>query len=381
MCGRSRCALAPEEVIARARTTTWENRDLYHPAHNVSPGSATPVVHLDKTGHPIIRSMQWGLIPSFTKPTERPDFWRMFNARSESIREKPSFRRLVPSKRCVVLLNGFFEWKKESKIKQPYYIYLVNEKTGEEEPMAMAGLWDVWYRGGPEEQVGEEDERKLQGSHGADQPKEVMYTYTILTTESSKELQWLHDRMPVILKDEKAQHMWLNTTDKSLLDKLHSILGPYSGKNLRWHPVSREMSNPSFQGPEAYQEIHKPSVQNFFLPRSVGKIDNAVKKEEEEDDDDEGVEKKKDTRIRKEKEVQVDPTPNTDEVAPSSPQVPSSATKMAKKTITPTPDSVHKRKLPTSNRSPPSGSMHKKRKKERPAGQPDIASFFSKKKE
>jgi putative SOS response-associated peptidase YedK len=167
--------------------------------------------------------MQWGLIPSFTKPTDKPDFWRMFNARSESIREKPSFRRLVPSKRCVVLLNGFFEWKKEGKIKQPYYIYLVNENTGKEEPMAMAGLWDVWYRDSPEEEGKEvEDEKtKVKGGGGGGgfvKPKEVMYTYTILTTESSKELQWLHDRMPVILKDEEAQHMWLSTTDKSSLE-------------------------------------------------------------------------------------------------------------------------------------------------------------------
>jgi len=224
MCGRSRCALAPEEVIARARTATWENRDLYHPSHNVSPGRATPVIHLDKTGQDrIIHSMHWGLVPSFTKPTEKPDFWRMFNARSESIREKPSFRRLVPSKRCIVLLNGFFEWKKDGKIKQPYYIYLINEETGEEEPMAMAGLWDVWYRGGSEEEEGKEAEDKKQkieggGGGGAVQQKEVMYTYTILTTDSSKELQWLHDRMPVILKDEEAQHMWLNTADKSSVE-------------------------------------------------------------------------------------------------------------------------------------------------------------------
>ena len=237
MCGRSRCALAPEEVIARARTNTWENRDLYHPSHNVSPGNATPVVHLDKSGHPIIHTMRWGLVPSFTKPTEKPDFWRMFNARSESIREKPSFRRLVPTRRCLVFESGFFEWKKEEggvgggSKKQPYYIHLVNEKTGEEEPMVMAGLYDVWYQendgggGGTkndeDEEIKEEDEDRLDNEKGAenkDSSKQVMHTYTILTTESCPSLQWLHDRMPVILKDEAAQQMWLDTTDKSSIE-------------------------------------------------------------------------------------------------------------------------------------------------------------------
>jgi hypothetical protein len=122
------------------------------------------------------------------------------------------------------------------------------------------------------------------------------------------------------------------------------------------------MSNPSFQGPEAYQEIKKPSMEFFFQPQSAGKIiDNGVKKD-------------------------VAPTPNTDEVAPlSSPQVPSSATRKFLETqetrAPPLPtDSIHKRKVPASTKSPTFGS-NTKRKKERPAGQPDITSFFFKMKE
>jgi len=136
------------------------------------------------------------------------------------------------------------------------------------------------------------------------------------------------------------------------------------------------MSNPSFQGPEAYQEIKKPSMQKFFQPRGGGKIDNGAAKEEE----GKGVDRKKD--VKKEKEVQVASTPNTDEVAQdegATPRVPSSATKAegTKETMAPSPDSIHKRKLPAS----PSSASNKKLKKERPAYQPDIASFFSKKKE
>ena len=197
MCGRARCALAPERIISRARTSNWQDRDLYQPSHNMTPGAFVPVIHVTKTGEPSIECMRWGLVPSFTKSTDRPDFWRMFNARSESISEKPSFRRLVPSRRCVILVNGFYEWKKEDTGgKQPYYIYLKNEDAnGEEKPMALAGLWDSWH--GPE--------------------NEEMHSCTILTTESCPQLQWLHDRMPVILKDEEAERLWLDTTDRSAI--------------------------------------------------------------------------------------------------------------------------------------------------------------------
>jgi putative SOS response-associated peptidase YedK len=384
--------LAPEEVIARAGTTTWENRDQYRPSHNVAPGTATPVIHLDRGGEPIIETMRWGLVPSFTKPTEKPDFWRMFNARSESIQEKPSFRRLVPSRRCIVFLNGFFEWKKEGKYKQPYYIYLVNEKTGEEEPMAMAGLWDVWYHEGPGEETKKTDDVDGGGDGNAVQPREAMHTYTILTTESSPELQWLHDRMPVILKDEQAHQIWLDTTNTSSIDKLHSILGPYTGKNLKWHPVSREMSNLSFQGPEAYQEIKKPSIQKFFQPQNTGKIVESgsggsggggvvVEKKEEEEEEQEArgtLEKDEGVEKEKEREANVAPTPNTDEAAQSPSPSPSPAAAPATAAAATTPGSGHKRKVPASSSTPASKSN--KKKKERPVGQPDIASFFSKSK-
>lgn len=199
MCGRARCALAPEQITSHAGTSTWEGRDLYRPSHNASPGTHLPVIHLDKAGQPIIQSMRWGLVPSFTKPTDRPDFWRMFNARSESISEKPSFRRLVPTKRCVILVNGFYEWKKEGSAgKQPYYIYLKSARGDDKEEekfMPLAGLWDTW--------------------HGPDD--EILHTFTILTTDSCPKLEWLHDRMPVILKDEAAERLWLDTTDRSAL--------------------------------------------------------------------------------------------------------------------------------------------------------------------
>jgi len=183
--------LAPEEVMKTAGTRQWIDQELYHPTYNAAPGAWTPVLRQDrKSGQLTLQTMRWGLIPSFTKPEETPDFWRMFNARSESVAEKPSFRRLLPTHRCIIILEGFYEWRKEGgdPKKQPYYIHLAGD-----EPMAMAGLYDFWK----------------------DAAGNVLQTYTILTTDSGKRLEWLHDRMPVILRDKKAQTLWLDTLDAS----------------------------------------------------------------------------------------------------------------------------------------------------------------------
>lgn len=73
--------------------------------------------------------MKWGLVPSYTKRDVKPDYFRMFNARSETVAEKSAFRRLVNSKRCVVMLDGFYEWAKDSKgEKQPYFIHFQDKR-------------------------------------------------------------------------------------------------------------------------------------------------------------------------------------------------------------------------------------------------------------
>ena len=140
-----------------------------------------------------IQSMVWGLIPSFTKKGSKPDPWRMFNARCETASQLASFRRLVPHRRCIVLMNGFYEWRKEGiNGKVPYYVHFSGG-----EPMAMAGLYDCWE--GPEGRI---------------------YSYTILTCPSSRKLEWLHDRMPVILGDRKSRDLWLNNHENYFSDTL-----------------------------------------------------------------------------------------------------------------------------------------------------------------
>lgn len=127
LCGRARASLSNDALHRTARALASEmphgaaksvpsgsnhqsvDLHLYKRLNNLSPGSFTPVLYNDASTGLTLRAMRWGLVPSFTKKEARPDPFRLFNTRSETVSEKPSFSRLIASKRCVVLLNGFYE--------------------------------------------------------------------------------------------------------------------------------------------------------------------------------------------------------------------------------------------------------------------------------
>ncbi|XP_034571038.1 uncharacterized protein [Setaria viridis] len=283
MCGRARCTLSAAQA-ARAfgfPTTTAAaagsgggagdapavrtlDLDRFRPSYNVSPGAYLPVGTVRAQpaagsdggrggdgAEPVIQCMKWGLVPSFTGKTEKPDHFRMFNARSESVKEKASFRRLIPKNRCLVAVEGFYEWKKDGSKKQPYYIHFQDHR-----PLVFAALYDTWTN-----------------SEG-----EVIHTFTILTTRASTSLKWLHDRMPVILGDNDSVNVWLN--DASV--KLEEITSPYEGADLVWYPVTSAMGKTSFDGPECIKELHmgpseKP-ISKFFTKKSTAH-DQSVKPE------------------------------------------------------------------------------------------------------
>ncbi|KAG1659438.1 hypothetical protein FOA52_001109 [Chlamydomonas sp. UWO 241] len=192
--------MAPEDVEAAAAALLgaagtkprWRDADRYTPSHNAQPGAWTPVVRFNSEDkQPEIQTMAWGLVPSWTKPDEPVDHFKMFNARCETLNEKTVFSRLLRgSRRCVVLLDGFFEWKKEAGgRKQPYFVQLRRScaAAAAARPMYMAGLYDV-----------------------AERPGGVrIYTYTLVTVDASPRLAWLHDRMPALLPDAAAASAWL----------------------------------------------------------------------------------------------------------------------------------------------------------------------------
>jgi len=147
---------------------------------------ALPVICIENPGE--IKLYLWGLIPYWTKDAGKADDIRKktFNARSESLGEKASYRHLIGKKRCLVLVNGFYEWQTLEKAKIPFYIGLKNESA-----FALAGLYDQW----------------VDPSTG-----EILNTFTIITTRANPMLEIIHNlkkRMPVILSEED-QEKWLD---------------------------------------------------------------------------------------------------------------------------------------------------------------------------
>lgn len=216
MCGRFTLTVDPAEL--REWLDLIDVPARLAPRYNIAPTQPVAVVvsSIDRK----VEIFQWGLIPSWSKDPSMGS--RMINARAETVHEKPAFRAPFQRKRCLILADGFFEWKALDKGKQPYFIHL---KSGK--PFAFAGLWDHWTSP-------EGDERK---------------TCTIITCEPNDLMAKLHNRMPVIL-DRQAMWDWLDPTATPVA--LKALLIPYDGQ-LEAYPVSRSVNKPDHDAPDCIQ--------------------------------------------------------------------------------------------------------------------------------
>ena len=189
----------------------------HEPRYNIAPTQSVLTVTND--GQRRGELMRWGLVPFWAKDLKIGV--RMINAVGETASTKPAFRAAFKKRRCLVLANGFYEWKKDGQRKLPSYIYALSG-----EPMAFAGLWGTWTS--PEGQVAQ--------------------SCTIITTEANSFIQPLHNRMPVILSDE-TQALWLDplTEDPSTLEPL---LIPAPADFLTSHRVAENVNSVKNQGPE-----------------------------------------------------------------------------------------------------------------------------------
>ncbi|KAK8244252.1 hypothetical protein HDK77DRAFT_369636 [Phyllosticta capitalensis] len=220
-----------------------------------------------------LQAMKWGLIPSWTK--RNPDYGSMMktiNCRDDSLVENRGlWNSMKHRKRCIIVAQGFYEWLKKNngKEKIPHF---VKRKDGQ--LMCFAGLWDCV---------------KFEGS------EEKLYTYTIITTSSNKQLKFLHDRMPVILDNgSEALRTWLDPNRKEWSKELQSLLTPYQGE-LECYAVSKDVGkvgndSPSFVIPVDSKE-NKSNIANFFgNQKSQGKgtdeeVKQTVKSEPNDDRD------------------------------------------------------------------------------------------------
>jgi putative SOS response-associated peptidase YedK len=216
MCGRFTLTTTPTE-LAEAFPGIEIAEDLT-PRYNIAPSQ--PVAIIANTGVRRVELYRWGLIPSWAKDASIGE--RMINARAETLAEKPAFRRLYRKRRCLVLADGFYEWKVEpgGRPKTPMYVRLASGK-----PFAFAGLWDAWQ---PE---------------GGD----LVHSCAIVTTAPNQLMRMIHTRMPVML-DPAAYGLWLDP-DEQPPERLDALLGPFPAEQMTAYAVSRHVNRPQNDSP------------------------------------------------------------------------------------------------------------------------------------
>jgi putative SOS response-associated peptidase YedK len=217
MCGRFTLTLDPGEL--QDMIPGFVNQSTFTPRYNIAP--TQPVAVITNSNVPQLDYYLWGLIPSWAKDPEIGS--RLINARSETLAEKPSFRAAFRRRRCLVLANGFFEWKAVpgEKSKTPMFIHL---KTGK--CFGFAGLWEIWS--------------SPDGSE--------VRSCTIITTQPNELMQPIHSRMPVILPSA-AYKDWLDPEERAS-ESLIQWLSPYPADEMEAYPVSRLVNSPQNDVPE-----------------------------------------------------------------------------------------------------------------------------------
>jgi putative SOS response-associated peptidase YedK len=199
----------------------------FTPRFNIAPTQPVPVVRCSPENRDSEREfvwLRWGLIPSWAKDPAIGN--RMINARAETVAQKPSYRAAFRRRRCLVVADGFYEWQRAGRQKQPYFIRMRDDR-----PFAFAGLWEAW--------------------EGADHS--ALETCTLLTTEPNELMQPIHNRMPVILAAD-AYEQWLDPAGQEA-DSLSRLLGPYPPDEMVAYPVSTYVNSPTHDGARCIERV------------------------------------------------------------------------------------------------------------------------------
>ena len=223
MCGRYSVVIDEAKLRKQFSRELTEGSVLQQSeTYNMAPTQYGPVI-TDKQPDRL-SSFRWGLVPFWAKDLGIGA--RMINARSESIAEKPSFRKAIRERRCLVIADSFYEWKREGGKKQPYRILPSDDGL-----LVMAGIWERWQ---PKD----------------DPEADPVYTYSIITGEPNAEMDPIHNRMPMLLQREEQQSNWLSD-DLPLPQVLELLQTPPDG-TLRHYPVSPAVGNVRNNGPDLH---------------------------------------------------------------------------------------------------------------------------------
>lgn len=227
MCSRfSRISLAQ----AIMRHFGLENLDLtLVPRYNIAPTDEAEVIVMDNDKRRL-ELMNFGLIPHWAKDPKIA--LSCLNARSETVEEKPSFRESFRKRRCLVVTDGYYEWKIEGKKKKPHRFIMKNKEL-----FGLAGLWDSW-----------------KGPGG-----KLLKTFSIITTNSNVAFEDIHDRMPVIIEPANY-NKWLSPTMNDPAE-LKPLLVSYKKSDMEYYPVSSYVSNSSNKGTECVVPFSGDKIQ------------------------------------------------------------------------------------------------------------------------
>ncbi|TEU01220.1 MAG: SOS response-associated peptidase [Candidatus Stahlbacteria bacterium] len=230
MCGRfvfmSKTAMLIEEF--GLDEIQWN----FKPNYNIAPGQDVPGIV--KNGKKFLEKFRWGFIPFWADDPSIGN--RMINARAESVSEKRSFARAFRKRRCLVVADGFYEWRKEGNIKIPMYFHL---RSGR--PFGFAGLYETW-----KSKDGQE-----------------LTTCAIITTEPNELIRPVHNRMPAIIEKDKRK-LWLDNAIQNPEDLL-PLLKPYNVAEMEGYEVSRKVNSFKINSPECIKPVD--SISKSFFDR------------------------------------------------------------------------------------------------------------------
>jgi putative SOS response-associated peptidase YedK len=212
MCGRFTLVAGEEELQAQFEGIEFPTK--FAPRYNIAPSQ--PVLAIPNDGTHTAGFFIWGLIPSWAKDPSIGN--RLINARAETLAEKPSFRSSYKYKRCLLIADGFYEWKATpgTNTRVPYYVQMKDAKA-----FAFAGLWAEW--------------RNADGSE--------LRSCTIITTAPNELIAVIHNRMPAILRPQDREE-WLEPSATAPA-ALEHMLQPYPAEMMRAFPVSTLVNNPA----------------------------------------------------------------------------------------------------------------------------------------
>lgn len=232
MCGRYAQVSVIEELTQRYKPTVFHNSEGLKPTYNAAPTQVMPVLYQNTRQEMVLAGMTWGLTPGWSASAQNKA--STINAQQETAAQKPTFRHLVQTNRCLVPISAFYEWQLKGNVKQPYALLPPDGAA------LLGGLWDTWQ----------------------DAEGNAMQSFTILTTPATGLMGKLHHRQPVwVLPEHETQ--WLDLTQPWPM--LENILAPFAWQGWQARTVSARVNSVKVNDPTLLQEVAPIPVQGSLF--------------------------------------------------------------------------------------------------------------------